>query len=41
MKNFILTFFCLSFAFTAMAQTVVTGNVVDNKGETVIGATVL
>ena len=41
MKNFILTFFCLSFALTAMAQTAVTGNVVDNKGETVIGATVL
>jgi len=41
MKNFILTFLCLSFAFTTMAQTTVTGNVVDNNGETVIGATVL
>jgi len=41
MKNFILIFFCLSFAISAMAQTVVTGNVVDTKGEAVIGATVL
>ena len=41
MKKFILTFLCLGFAITAMAQTSVTGNVVDNKGEAVVGATVL
>ena len=41
MKKIILTFFCLSFVVTAMAQTSVTGNVVDNTGEAAIGATVL
>jgi TonB-linked SusC/RagA family outer membrane protein len=41
MKNFILTLFCLAFAFSAIAQTTVTGNIADATGEAIIGATVL
>jgi len=41
MKNFILTFFCLTLAISAMGQVTVTGNVVDSKGEGIPGAMVV